>query len=53
MSGAYLPGVTLVVEAVRQLRGERGEAQVQDARVCAVTGLGGNSHSTAILRRGG
>lgn len=53
MSGAYLPGVTLVVEAVRQLRGERGEAQVKDAQVCAVTGLGGNSHSTAILRRGG
>jgi acetyl-CoA acetyltransferase len=52
MSGAYLPGVTLVVEAVRQLRGERGEAQVPGAKVCAVTGLGGNSHSTAILTRG-
>jgi acetyl-CoA acetyltransferase len=52
MSGAYLPGVTLVVEAVRQLRGERGAAQVKDAQVCAVTGLGGNSHSTAILMRG-
>lgn len=52
MSGAYLPGVTLVVEAVRQLRGERGAAQVRNARVCAVTGLGGNSHSTAILTRG-
>jgi acetyl-CoA acetyltransferase len=52
MSGGYLPGVNLLIEAVRQLRDERGDAQVADARVCAVTGLGGNSHSTAILTRG-
>jgi acetyl-CoA acetyltransferase len=52
MSGAYLPGVTLIVEAVRQLRGGRGEGQVAGAEVCAVTGLGGNAHSTAILARG-
>jgi acetyl-CoA acetyltransferase len=52
LSGAYLPGVTLLIEGVRQLRGERGEAQVQGAEVCAVTGLGGNSHSTTLLRRG-
>jgi acetyl-CoA acetyltransferase len=52
MSGAYLPGVNLVTEAVRQLRGERGAAQVAGAKVCAVTGLGGNAHSTALLSRG-
>ena len=52
MSGGYLPGITLLIEGVRQLRGGRGAAQVPDAEVCAVTGLGGNSHSTAILTRG-
>ncbi len=51
MSGGYLPGITLLIEAVRQLRGGRGEAQVPDARLCAVTGLGGNSHATTILAR--
>ena len=39
------------IEGVRQLRGKEGERQVPDARVCAVAGLGGNSHSTAILTR--
>mgnify|MGYP000969612865 CR=1 FL=1 len=52
LAGGYLPGITLLVEGVRQLRGLRGEGQVKDARVCAVTGLGGNSHSTTILTRG-
>ena len=52
MSGGYLPGITLLTEGVRQLRGIRGAAQVPDARLCAVTGLGGNSHSTTILARG-
>ncbi|MET0270593.1 MAG: thiolase family protein [Sphingomonas sp.] len=51
MSGGYLPGITLLIEGVRQLRGERGAAQVPDARLCAVTGLGGNSHATTILAR--
>lgn len=52
MSGGYLPGITLMTEAVRQLRHEGGKAQVPDAEICAVAGLGGNSHSTAILTRG-
>ncbi|WP_022957324.1 thiolase family protein [Spongiibacter tropicus] len=51
MSGGYVPGINLLIEAVRQLRHERGEAQVPDAKVCAVAGLGGNSHSTTILTR--
>lgn len=51
MSGGYLPGITLMTEAVRQLRHDRGEAQVANAEVCSVSGLGGNSHSTAILTR--
>lgn len=52
LAGGYLPGITLLVEGVRQLRGQRGEGQVKDAKLCAVTGLGGNSHSTTILARG-
>ncbi|WP_240653182.1 thiolase family protein [Sphingomonas crocodyli] len=52
MSGGYLPGITLLIEGVRQLRHQRDAAQVPDATLCAVTGLGGNSHATTILRRG-
>ncbi|MBW8812655.1 MAG: thiolase family protein [Caulobacterales bacterium] len=52
LAGGYVPGVNLLIEAVRQLRGDRGAAQVADARVAAVAGLGGNSHATAILTRG-
>jgi acetyl-CoA acetyltransferase len=51
LSGGYVPGVSLLIEAVRQLRGGEGARQVADARLCAVAGLGGNSHSTAILAR--
>ncbi|MGC4251708.1 MAG: thiolase family protein [Sphingobium sp.] len=51
MSGGYVPGMNLIIEAVRQLRGQEGERQVPDARLCAVAGLGGNSHSTTILAR--
>lgn len=52
MSGGYVPGMNLLIEGVRQIRGERGEAQVPNAEICAVLGLGGNSHSTAILAKG-
>jgi acetyl-CoA acetyltransferase len=51
MSGGYVPGMNLLIEGVRQLRGQEGNRQVPDARLCAVAGLGGNSHSTTILAR--
>lgn len=51
MSGGYVPGMNLLIEGVRQLRGQEGDRQVPDARLCAVAGLGGNSHSTTILAR--
>lgn len=51
MSGGYVPGINLLIEGVRQLRGREGARQVANARLCAVAGLGGNSHSTAILAR--
>jgi acetyl-CoA acetyltransferase len=51
MSGGYVPGISLLIEGVRQLRGQEGERQVPDARVCAIAGLGGNSHSTTIITR--
>jgi len=51
MSGGYVPGINLLIEAVRQLRGQEGDRQVPDARLCAVAGLGGNNHSTTILAR--
>jgi acetyl-CoA acetyltransferase len=46
-------GLFLLTEAVRQLRGESGEAQVPDAKVGLVHGIGGAlaSAATAILAR--
>ncbi len=51
LSHAYIPGANHVVEAVRQLRGTRGDAQVPDANVGIVAGMSASDHATAILSR--
>jgi acetyl-CoA acetyltransferase len=51
LSHAYVPGITHVIEAVRQIRGERGEAQVQGAEVGLVSTFGGPDHAALILTR--
>jgi acetyl-CoA acetyltransferase len=46
-------GIFLLIEAVRQLRGECGERQIRDARTALVHGTGGtlSSGATCILSR--
>jgi acetyl-CoA acetyltransferase len=49
LSQSYLVGGNHVVEAVHQLRGDRGAAQVDGAEVALVTGLGAPEHATLLL----
>jgi acetyl-CoA acetyltransferase len=49
LSHSYLLGVEHVVEAVRQLRGESGKAQVKDARIGLVGGLSNPDYGVLVL----
>jgi len=51
LSYAYLPGVVHIAEAVKQIRGVRGDAQVPDAEVALVSALGGNDHASLVLTK--
>lgn len=51
LAHSYLLGAEHVVEAVRQLRGEAGDAQVKDAEVGLVTGLSVPDYGVLVLGR--
>jgi acetyl-CoA acetyltransferase len=51
LSHSFLLGGGHIIEAVRQLRHQRGAGQVADARLGLVTALGVPHHSTMILER--
>jgi acetyl-CoA acetyltransferase len=53
LSHSYLLGVEHVVEAVRQLRGTAGEAQVADAQIGLVGGLSNPDYGVLLLGRDG
>ncbi|MEN8183303.1 MAG: acetyl-CoA acetyltransferase, partial [Myxococcota bacterium] len=48
-------GIFLLIEAVRQLRGQAGEAQIPDARLALAVGSGGwlSCIGAVVLGRGG
>lgn len=54
LSETGMPGMQLIVEGVRQLRGECGARQVQNAQVGVISGQGGimTTHSTMVLGAG-
>ena len=52
LSQAYLQGMNHLCEAVRQLRGEAGPAQIRDAEVGLVGGYAGLAYGSLILRKG-
>lgn len=52
LSETGMPGLQLVIEAVRQLRGEAVN-QVDGAGICLVSGQGGSMHTHATLVLGG
>ncbi|GIW41984.1 MAG: thiolase [Candidatus Binatia bacterium] len=51
LAQAFVLSANLVVEAVRQLRGECGPRQVEGAEVGLVTGYTGAEHATLVLAR--
>ena len=48
LSEAYLHGLNLVIEGVRQMRGS-STAQVEEAETCLVTSGGGSGHKSAVI----